>query len=66
MVLKSGLGVLYVIYGSRCGGQVADKARGVAKCFYHAMRHHTECVTEEQQSIAAKGVIPVNTKVATD
>ena len=33
---------------------------------YHAMRPHTECVTEEQQSIAAKGVVPVNTKVATD
>ena len=28
--------------------------------------HFGACVTEEQQSIAAKGVVPVNTKVVND
>ena len=32
-----------MIYGMKCGGQVADKARGEAECFITQQDPHNEC-----------------------
>ena len=43
LLLLMTIRVLYVIYGSRCGGRVADKAQGEAECFITQQDPHTEC-----------------------